>query len=133
MCFRMILISWESSSVFENFMTVFGKICLGVFGTWLVYLEHSWCIWKMVGVFGTWLVYLEHGWCIWNMVGVFGNWLGVFRKPLSVFGNKKFPNTLRHFQIHSTSVFGRPNKGWTTTDEQILYECFFQNFWTLYS
>ena len=39
MCFRMILISWESSSVFENFMSVFGKTCLDVFGTWLVYFE----------------------------------------------------------------------------------------------
>jgi len=37
--------------------------------------------------------------------GVFEKVSGVFRKPLSVFGKTRFPNTLRHFQIHSTSVF----------------------------
>ena len=74
----------------------------------------------MVGVFENCLMYLETLRVFDKPFGVFGNWLGVFRKPLSVFGKTKFPNTLRHFQIHSTSVFGRPNKGWTTTDDTPL-------------
>jgi hypothetical protein len=111
MCFRMIFISWKLSSVFENLMTVFGKTCTGVFETCLVYLNNVWCIWNMLGVFGNaWCIW-QTVWCIWNMLGVFVKPSSVFRKPLSVFGKMKFPNTLRHFQIHSVSVFERPNTG----------------------
>jgi len=85
-------------------MTVFGKTCTGVFETCLVYLKHAWCIWKRLVYLTNRLVYLE-------TLGVFVKPLSVFRKPLSVFGKMKFPNTLRHFQIHSVSVFERPNTG----------------------
>ena len=65
----------------------------------------------MVGVFGNCLMYLETFGVFEKPFGVFEKVSDVFRLPLSVFGKTKFSNTVRHFQIHSTSVFGRPNRG----------------------